>query len=103
MYIASGLTAVIMATAPIFNAFHGRLIYGIKTNNNFSIAVFIGLTDIICLFSTDLLQTDWSKNTLLGLLYALAGTWCFSIGNMISMRNSKSNIKPLTATSYAMI
>ena len=102
-YIASGLTAVIMATAPIFNAIHGRFLYGTTTNNNFWLGVVVGLTGIASLFSGDLLQTDWSQEVFLGLFYALAGTWCFSIGNMISIRNSKNKIQPFTATSYAMI
>jgi len=102
-YIASGLTAVIMATAPIFNAIHGRFFYGTKTNNNFWLGVVIGLTGIASLFAGDLLQTDWSEDIFVGLFYALAGTWCFSIGNMISIRNTKNNIQPFTATSYAMV
>ena len=38
-----------------------------------------------------------------GLLFALLGTWCFSIGNMLSIRNTKNNVQPFTATSYAMV
>ncbi|PAJ75092.1 EamA family transporter [Pseudoalteromonas sp. NBT06-2] len=102
-YIASGLTAVIMATAPIFNAVHGRIFYGIKASNNFWFGAVIGLTGISLLFAGDLMQTNLSKEVLLGLFYALAGTWCFSIGNMISIRNNKNKVQPFTATSYAMI
>jgi len=102
-YIASGLTAVVMATAPIFNAIHGRIFYGTKTNNNFWPGVAIGLIGISCLFAGDLIQTTFSKEVLLGLFYALAGTWCFSIGNMISIRNTKNKVQPFTATSYAMV
>jgi len=102
-YIASGLTAVIMATAPIFNAIHGRFFYGTKTNKNFWPGVIVGLTGIASLFAGDLLKTDWSQEVFIGLFYALAGTWCFSMGNMISIRNTKNTIQPFTATSYAMI
>jgi len=102
-YIASGLTAVIMATAPIYNAIHGRFFYGTKTNKNFWPGVIVGLTGIASLFAGDLLKTDWSQEVFIGLFYALAGTWCFSMGNMISIRNTKNKIQPFTATSYAMI
>ena len=102
-YIASGLTAVIMATAPIFNAFHGRCFYRIKANQNFWLGIAIGLAGITSLFIKDLLQTAWSEEVVLGLCYALLGTWCFSLGNMISLRNSQNNIQPYTATSYAMV
>ena len=77
--------------------------YSTKTNNNFWLGVIIGLTGISLLFAGDLMQTNLSKEVLLGLFYALAGTWCFSIGNMISIRNTKNKVQPFTATSYAMI
>lgn len=102
-YIASGLTAVVMATAPIFNALHGRLFFNTPTTANFWFGVVVGLSGIGLLFGADLMATDWSLDVLLGLVYALIGTWCFSIGNMISIRNTRNNIKPYTATSYGMI
>lgn len=103
LYIASGLVAVLMATAPIFNAFHAKLFYQTKSNVNFWLGATLGLSGIMLLFAGDLLKTNWSQDTLYGLLLALLGTWCFSIGNMLSIRNSKHNIQPYTATSYAMI
>ncbi|KGJ96450.1 DMT family transporter [Colwellia psychrerythraea] len=103
LYIASGLTAVIMATAPILNAIHGRILYRTKVNNNFYLGVAVGLTGITSLFAGDLLTTSWSEEVFLGMFYALAGTWCFSIGNMISIRNTQNKIQPFTATSYAMV
>lgn len=102
LYIASGLVAVFMATAPLFNAFHGKIFYRTATNANFWLGATLGLAGISLLFAADLLKTDWSQDTLYGLLFALLGTWCFSIGNMLSMRNSKHNVPPYTANCYAM-
>ena len=101
-YIASGLTAVIMATAPIFNAIHGRIFYGTPTTRNFWLGVSVGLGGIILLFGADLLATQWSQTLVWGLLFSLLGTWFFSIGNMISMRNSRDNVSPFTSTAYGM-
>ena len=103
LYIPSGLVAVFMATAPLFNAFHSKLFYRAQTSANFWLGAMLGLAGISLLFAGDLLKTDWSQQTLYGLLFALLGTWCFSIGNMLSIRNSKNNIQPFTATSYAMV
>ena len=106
-YIASGLTAVIMATAPIFNAFHGRLFYGTPTTANFWLGVLVGLSGIVLLFGVDLrgaMDTSSGADTLLwGLGFSLLGTWFFSIGNMISMRNTRNQVSPFTATAYAML
>lgn len=103
LYIPSGLVAVFMASAPVFNAFHSKLFYKTQINANFWFGAILGLAGISLLFASDLLQTDWSQDTLYGLLFALLGTWCFSIGNMLSIRNTKNNVQPFTATSYAMV
>ncbi|NRD74227.1 DMT family transporter [Shewanella sp. VB17] len=102
-YIASGLTAVVMATAPVFNALHGKLIYGTPIKANFWLGVVVGLSGIVLLFGADLIKANWSIELLYGLLLSLLGTWCFSMGNMISLYNSRNNIQPYTATSYAMV
>ncbi|ACA86378.1 DMT family transporter [Shewanella woodyi] len=101
-YIASGLTAVVMSTAPLFNALHGKLIFNTPIKRNFGLGVFVGLSGILLLFGGDLIDAQWSPELLYGLLFSLLGTWCFSIGNMISIYNSQSQIQPYTATSYAM-
>ena len=103
LYIPSGLVAVFMASAPVFNAVQSKLFYQTKINANFWFGAMLGLAGISLLFASDLLQTDWSQDTLYGLLFALLGTWCFSIGNMLSIRNTKNNVQPFTATSYAMV
>lgn len=103
MYLPSGLVAVCMASAPLFNAFHSKLFYKTQININFWFGGILGFVGLSLLFAGDILQTDWSQQTLYGLLFALLGTWCFSVGNMLSMRNSKHQIQPFTATTYAMI
>ncbi|EPJ48370.1 MAG: membrane protein, putative [Osedax symbiont Rs2] len=102
-YIPSGLAAVVMASVPVFNALHGKLFYQTPTSANFWLGVLVGLSGICLLFGGELIQTAWSLQTLTGLGFALAGTWCFSIGNMLSIRNSRNNVQPFTATSYAML
>ena len=102
-YIPSGLVAVFMATAPVFNALHSKLFYKTEITLNFWFGAALGLTGISLLFVGDLMKTDWSQDTLFGLMFALIGTWCFSIGNMLSVRNSNNKVQPFTATSYAMV
>lgn len=107
-YIPSGLVAVFMATSPIFNACHARLFYKTPITTNFWIGATLGLSGISLLFSADFMALDMSSgasasDTLYGLMYSLIGTWCFSIGNMISMRNHNHDIQPFTSTAYGMV
>ncbi|NRA62689.1 MAG: DMT family transporter, partial [Psychrobium sp.] len=93
----------VMSSAPIFNAVHCKLFYKTAPSVNFWFGAILGLAGIALLFAADFMATVWSTDVLIGLLYALAGTWCFSIGNMVSIRNTKNAIKPFTATSHAMV
>ncbi|MBQ4860199.1 DMT family transporter [Pseudoalteromonas sp. MMG013] len=102
-YIPSGLVALLMATAPLFNSIHGRLFFGAPITFNFVLGMLFGLVGIGFLFANELSTLQLSLNTLYGVLYSLVGTWCFSIGNMLSVKNTNKGIRPFTATSYAMI
>ena len=101
-FIVSGLTATIMATAPIFNALNNRLFYGVKIHVNFWFGALIGLLGVACLFGPELAATQFNQQTLLGALLALLGTLCFSFGNMLSIRIGQCGVKPYTANCYAM-
>ncbi|MBE0371088.1 DMT family transporter [Pseudoalteromonas aurantia] len=102
-YIPSGLVALLMATAPLFNCVHGRLFFGEPITFNFLLGIFFGLLGIGFLFANELSTLQLSTNTLSGVFYSLFGTWCFSVGNMLSVKNTNKGIRPYTATSYAMV
>ncbi|WP_298768208.1 DMT family transporter [uncultured Shewanella sp.] len=101
-YIASGLTAVMMACTPIFNALHGRLFYQTRTNGYFWLGMLVGLTGISLLFIDEFKTASLSHDLFIGIGLSLLGTWCFSMGNMISIRHTRSQLQPYTATTYAM-
>lgn len=101
-YIPSGLTAVIMASAPIFNALHGKIFYQTQTNGYFWLGMLVGLTGISLLFADDFQAAMLTGDTLTGIALSLLGTWCFSMGNMLSIRNTRAQLQPYTATTYAM-
>ncbi|MCL1126619.1 DMT family transporter [Shewanella surugensis] len=101
-YIPSGLTAVIMASAPIFNALHGKLFYQTQTRVYFWVGMLVGLMGISLMFVHDFETATLSRETFIGMALSLLGTWCFSIGNMISIRNTREHLQPYTATTYAI-
>lgn len=102
-FIVSGLTATIMATAPILNAINNRIFFGTRIHAQFWFGATVGLVGVACLFGPELMHTQLNHHTLIGAVLALAGTLCFSFGNMLSIRISKFGVKPYTANSYAML
>lgn len=102
-YIASGLVAVVMSTVTLFNAANSRLFWRTTPDRRFSIGAPLGIAGLILLFWSDLQAQQWSLNSLKGIGFALLGTCCFSLGNMITVRHSKAGLHPMTTTSWAML
>ena len=102
-YIISGLVAVIFAMATLFNVFNQWLIWRKKPPLSIYIASLLGLSGLVLLFWQQLTSAANVEHIFYGILFSVAGTYCFSLGNMISMRHSQNGIKPWTSNAYGMI
>ncbi|MCV6587846.1 MAG: DMT family transporter [Marinobacterium sp.] len=102
-YIASGLVAVVMSTATVFNALHSQLIWQQQASKRFYQATALGVSGLLLLFWQELQQWQWSSGSVKGIGLALLGTWLFSLGNMVGVRHSKNGLKPFTSSCWAML
>lgn len=102
-YIISGLISVIFALATLFNAANQWFIWRNKPSTSIYLAGVLGLAGLILLFWQQLHAEQNVKDLLYGIAFSAAGTYCFSLGNMISVRHSKNGIKPWTSNAYGMI
>ena len=102
-YIVSGLASVIFSTATLFNAFNNRYFWGEKPGARTYVAGALGSTGLVCLFWNEVTAGTWSIDALRGLGLGLLGTYLFSLGNMVSIRNSRAQLQPLTTNAYSMI
>ena len=100
-YIPSGLIATIFSLATIFNALNARLFFGDKISGQTLFASMLGVTGLAFLFGPDILRAE-QTGILHGLLLTVTGTFCFSLGNMISRRNSQSGLTPVISIAWAM-
>lgn len=101
--ITSGLLSVIFSAATLFNVINNRIFWGEKPTRAIFGASFLGIVGLSLMFWPEL-QRDSSKGvdfTSIG--FAFLGTFLFSLGNMISVRHYKKNLKPFTTSAYAMI
>lgn len=101
-YIISGLMAVIFAMATLFNAFNQWLIWRKKPSLSIYVASLFGLSGLVLLFWQQLQIAQSLEHVLYGILFSAAGTYCFSLGNMVSVRHSNKGIKPWTSNAYGM-
>jgi drug/metabolite transporter (DMT)-like permease len=102
-YIITGLMSVIFAMVTLFNAFNQWLIWRNKPSGFIYVASFFGVLGLVFLFWQELSASNNVEKTLIGVALALAGTYFFSLGNMVSVRNSQQAIKPWTSNAYSMI
>lgn len=101
-YIASGLVAVAMSTATLFNAIHNQFFWKITPCVRFKIGAPVGIGGLVVMLWSDLASNQWSLDALLGIGFAFLGTWLFSLGNMVSVRHSRVGIKPATSNAWSM-
>lgn len=97
--MTSGLLAVVFSLAALFNAFNGRLLMGLRPSPRIYPAVALGISGVALLFWHDL---SLGNATLAGILFALGGTYWFSLGNLISLKVRSAGIPLLAGNAWAM-
>lgn len=101
-HIASGLVAVCFSTAPLWNALNARWILGQRLQPRVLAAGALGLAGLLLLFGPSLWRGLDGAGMLRGLGLALAGTYCFSLGNLLSGALQRQGLAPLQSNAWAM-
>lgn len=101
-WIASGLVAVCFSTAPVWNALNGRLIQGKPLAARTLVGAALGVGGLLLLFGSEVLSHLDRPQTLWGLGLALTGTYCFSLGNLLSGAMQRLGQTPLQTNAWAM-
>jgi drug/metabolite transporter (DMT)-like permease len=100
-YVTSGLLSVIFSLATIYNAVNARLFFGDRVTGRVVVAALMGAGGLVLLFGRDV-WVDLDSKALKGIGFAALGTLFFSLGNMISRRNSAAGVSPVTANAWGM-
>ncbi|GAA6209276.1 DMT family transporter [Cognatishimia sp. WU-CL00825] len=100
-FMPSGLVSVIFSLATIFNAVNARLFFGENLRPRTLVAGIIGVLGLVLLFWHDL-TISFDVNVLLGMAWATAGTVFFSVGNMMSRKNTQHGVTPIIANAWGM-
>ena len=101
-HLVSGILAIIFATATVMNVINARLWFNTKTNRQTLVGIALGLFGLCLVFLPEI-QASASHTPLLGLAFAIGGTFCFSTGNMISLKIQKQDISLISASSWGML
>ena len=98
--MTSGLLAVVFSLAALFNALNGWLWLRIKPNARLYPAVTLGVSGVALLFWHDL---QLGNATGASILFAAAGTFWFSLGNLVSIRVRLARVPLMVANAWAMV
>jgi drug/metabolite transporter (DMT)-like permease len=101
-YIPSGLISIVFSMATVLNMFNGWLFFKKRPSQRLVMGAVTGIVGIVLLFWPDLQNSAKAGDTVLGLLLALGGTYCFSLGNMQSIRLQAQGLTVLSANGYGM-
>jgi len=101
--LPSGLVAVVFSTAAVWNALLARVVFKRTIAANTLWAGVLGLGGLLLLFWPQVAGQTPARTTLLGLLWALGGTLCFSVGNLLSSALQARRQGPLQTNAWGML
>jgi len=101
--IASGLVAVVFSTATLWNALGARLVFRRALTPAIVGGGALGLAGLTLMFWPELARHGASAGTVRGLAFALAGTLCFSGGNLLSARMQALGETPALTNAWGML
>lgn len=102
-WVTSGLEAVVFSTAPLWNAINGRIFLGRPIRRQVMLGALLGLGGIVLLFAPQMAGHWNDSKVLFGLALTLAGTLCFSCGNLLSSRMQSLGLTPWLTNTWAML
>ena len=101
-FVTSGLLAVIFSMTVVMNIINGRILLGRRATPRTLVAAALGVAGILVLFWPEVRRFDLADDGSLGLLLALLGTLCFSLGNIASARAQMLGLPLLSCNAWGM-
>ena len=103
LYLISGIVAVCFSALIFMNILNERIFFQIKATYKTYLASMIGLLGLFIIFNKEIIGFTYSNKVHYGILLGIIATYFASLGNIISLRNSKNNLPIIPTLSYAML
>ena len=103
LYLISGIVAVCFSALIFMNILNERIFFQIKATYKTYLASMIGLLGLFIIFNKEIIGFTYSNKVHYGILLGIIATYFASLGNIISLRNSKNNLPIISTLSYAML
>ncbi len=102
-HIPSGLVAVVFSLASVSNIVLGAIFLGQRITLRLLGGAIIGISGVALMFSGEIEKAASSVALMTGLGFCIFGTFCFSLGNIVSSRVSAKGITVISASAWGMV
>ncbi|MGN7439221.1 MAG: DMT family transporter [Alcanivorax sp.] len=102
-HLTSGLVAIIFSTMTLMNIFNQAMFFGIRVRPQVALGSLFGLAGIVMVFWPEVNALTTTSGTMKGIWLCLAASYCASIGNMVSMKNSREGVPVMAANTFGMM
>lgn len=100
--IITGLIAVICSTASAMTTLLNSLFSRRLPPIQIVFGALLGILGVCLIFSGEVFESQSQRTIVSGFLFAVCGTFCFSMGTIVSSRNRGSGQSTLTSIAWAM-
>ncbi|MGH6891105.1 MAG: DMT family transporter [Dongiaceae bacterium] len=101
-YLATGLLAVVFSMITVMNMVNAAILFGQKIEGRVAIGAAFGLIGLALTFWSDIAGHDVNQRVLIGLVLAIVGTFCASIGNMASVGLGRRGVGVVESNTIGM-
>ncbi len=101
-HLTTGLVAVIFSLITIMNIANQFVFFKVPVNQRTLIASLIGITGLVLLFYPEFSNVEASDNIVYAIGLGILATWFASLGNLISLRNTKAGLPVMRTNMIGM-
>ncbi|PCJ98143.1 MAG: EamA family transporter [Zetaproteobacteria bacterium] len=102
-FLTSGLVAILFSTMTLMNIFNQALFFKIKIKKQVLLGSLIGLVGILLVFWPEVTGIQLGDDIVQGIILCLVASYFASLGNMVSMKNSRDKIPVMESNAYGML
>ncbi len=102
-YLTTGLVSVIFSSMSLLNTLNQALFFRIPFNRKVIVGSFFGLTGIALVFWHEIDSLNLRDGKIIGIFLCLAGSYSASLGNMVSLRNTRNGIPVIEGNAMGMV
>lgn len=102
-HLTSGLVALCFSTVTVMNILNQAVLFKIPFNRKVVLGTALGLIGMGFVFYPEIESLNLADKTVIGVILCLIGSYFASMGNMVSLRNSRASMPIMLANAYGML